>query len=216
MFFHTFFAQYCEIPLIIASIIKRLKVQSIFRFSGIKHLGDEELVANLINGNKLNSSFNELYSRYAHLVFGVCLKYLKRKEDAEDLTNQLFSILIEKVNKHKIEKFKPWLYRVVKNECLMRLRKKTIKRVDIDDMLDLGEESYGDLYKEENSFLLLESAMQQISENQRACIELFYLQQMKYEEIQQLLELDFKAVKSNIQNGKRNLKLILSEKLKEQ
>lgn len=216
MVFQTFFAQYCEIPLIIASLIKRLKVQSIFRFSGIKHLGDEELVANLINGNKLNSSFNELYSRYAHLVFGVCLKYLKQKEDAEDLTNQLFSILIEKVNKHKIEKFKPWLYRVVKNECLMRLRKKTIKSVDIENLLDLGEESSGDLYKEENSFLLLEFAMKQISDSQRACIELFYLQQLKYEEIQQLLELDFKAVKSNIQNGKRNLKLILSEKLKEQ
>jgi RNA polymerase sigma-70 factor (ECF subfamily) len=216
VFFQTFFAQCCEIPLIIASLFKRLKVQRIFHFSGIKHLGDEELVANLINGVKLNSSFNELYLRYVHLVFGVCLKYLKQKEDAEDLTNQLFSTLIEKVNKHKIEKFKPWLYRVVKNECLMRLRKKTIQSVDIENLLDLGEESSGDLYKEENSFLLLEFAMKQISDSQRACIELFYLQQLKYEEIQQLLELDFKAVKSNIQNGKRNLKLILSEKLKEQ
>lgn len=66
----------------------------------------------------------EFYQRYAHLVMGTCMKYLQNRQEAEDLTMHVFEILPDKIQRHQITHFKSWLHIVVKNECLMRLKKK--------------------------------------------------------------------------------------------
>ena len=57
----------------------------------------------------------------------------------------------------------------------------------------------------------LEEALQLLNEEQRLCLELFYLQQKSYQEVSELTGYDMKQVKSYIQNGKRNLKIHLSK-----
>jgi DNA-directed RNA polymerase specialized sigma subunit, sigma24 homolog len=63
-----------------------------------------------------------LYNRYLHLIFSVALKYVKIKEDAEDISIEIFHVLQEKLPEKEINNFGGWLFTVTKNQCLMHLR----------------------------------------------------------------------------------------------
>ena len=70
-------------------------------------LTDEELVERYRNSHE-TVYIGELYQRYTHLVFGVCMKYFKDEATAEDASMQIFEKLITELKKHHITAFKPW------------------------------------------------------------------------------------------------------------
>ena len=170
-------------------------------------LSDEELVLSYKQSQD-KEIVGEIYLRYGHLVMGTCMKYLKNKEDAEDITMQLFENLGNKIGSHNIQRFKSWLYMVAKNECLMKLRKKNGLSTELKQELEANDELEIIVEKEEQ-LNLLEEAVQSLKDEQRKCIEFFYLERKSYQEITDMLSMDIKKVKSAIQNGKRNLKLKL-------
>ncbi len=181
------------------------------------NLSDSELV-DLYKKTDDQEVVAELFQRYIDLVYGVCLKYLKHPENAQDSTLSVYQELVIKVPRHEIENFKGWLYTLTKNHCLMRLRseKKKIK-VNFDVELVQSEENVhlnGELDKEEN-FRKLNYCLSQLQEEQRKAIELFYLQGKCYNEISEITGLEWNKVRSYIQNGRRNLKICMdSEKTK--
>lgn len=67
--------------------------------------------------------FSELYRRYIPMVYGLCLKYLGNKADAEDAVMDLFEDVSQKIKQYEIQHFHTWLYSVARNHCLQRLRK---------------------------------------------------------------------------------------------
>ncbi len=153
-----------------------------------------------------------LYQRYMELVYGVCLKYLADPEIAKDAVMQIFEELIQKLKKHEVDNFKSWLYTLAKNHCLMQLRsQKNKKTVSISpDLMQSGEELHlnGELQKEAE-FKKLERCLQTLSGEQQQTVQLFYLQQKCYNEIVEITGLDWKKVRSLIQNGRRNLKICM-------
>lgn len=173
-------------------------------------LSDEDLVVHF-RKDGATEIIGEIYKRYGHLVMGTCMKYLKNQADAEDMTMTIFERLPQKIGNHTIERFKSWLYMVTKNECLMLLRKKGAITSEITKELEAQDELHHVEVKE-IQFELLEEAIKGLKDEQRKCIELFYLESKSYQEITSLLKLDVKKVKSAIQNGKRNLKLILENR----
>ena len=80
-------------------------------------LSDDQLI-HLYKDRASTSIIGELYKRYAHLVMGVSMKYLKNKFDAEDITMVVFEKLPQRIAVNDITYFKSWLYMVAKNECL--------------------------------------------------------------------------------------------------
>lgn len=175
-----------------------------------QQLSDEELVSNYRN-DASSEIIGEIYKRYGHLVMGTCMKYLKNQADAEDMTMMIFERLPHKLANHSIERFKSWLYMVTKNECLMLLRKKGTLSSELTKELEANDELHL-VEAKEIQYELLEEAIKELKEDQRKCIELFYIESKSYQEITSLLQLDLKKVKSAIQNGKRNLKLILENR----
>jgi len=168
---------------------------------------DEELLIRY--KEKPNSDvLGEYYKRYGHLAFGVALKYLKNPSDAEDITMSVFENLPKKIINHSIHNFKSWLYSVVKNECLMRLRKKEFASPAIEKELEQSNEIEA-VYLLEGQLELLEQSIGELSDEQQTCIRLFYLEKKSYNEISATVHLEIKKVKSAIQNGKRNLKIKL-------
>jgi RNA polymerase sigma-70 factor (ECF subfamily) len=161
-----------------------------------------------------NAAFTEIYTRYGHLVLGLCIKYLKSRDDAKDATLSIFSKLLEDLKKHKINHFKSWLYVYSKNFCLMELRK---RQSHLKQELELNENTVvimdfsnaEHLDEKEQQLQHLERAIATLNAEQKKCIELFYLQNKSYKEVCDLTGYDLNAVKSYIQNGKRNLKLVL-------
>lgn len=158
----------------------------------------------------------ELYSRYMHLVYGVCLKYLRDREDARDAVMDIFEKLIIEFKIYVIRDIKSWLYVLTRNYCLMELRKKQTgdKRIrKWQDEQPEFMESRHELHPIDKEDIADEAAlkrcMEKLKGEQKECIRLFYFDNRCYREIATALKLDEKKVKSHLQNGKRNLKICL-------
>jgi RNA polymerase sigma factor (sigma-70 family) len=180
------------------------------------HMTDSELLE-LYYADKDPEWIGRLLERYTLLLLGVCMKYVKDENEAKDCVQQIFLKVLTEVSKYHIEYFKSWLYMVAKNHCLMRLRdngKKGTKEIK-EQMLVHTEPEKEELIKNEQTYDLLEDAIAELSEEQRQCVILFYLKKNSYQQITIKTGLSLLQVKSYIQNGKRNLKIILERKLKE-
>lgn len=155
-----------------------------------------------------------LFESYMHLVFGVCMKYLKNTEDAEDATMEILEKLMDDLIKHEVDNFPAWLHSLSRNYCLMKLRSK--KHIFIGENEDAGRkylnnlvESDPDLHlynERETELSQLEDALSQLNKEQGRCLSLFYLSGKSYQEVAEETGFSIKQVKSYIQNGKRNLK----------
>jgi RNA polymerase sigma factor (sigma-70 family) len=176
--------------------------------TALKNLSDEELV--YAYASKRNSdALGILYQRYAHLVYGVCMKYLKQAEPARDATMQIFEKLIADLPRFEIRFFKAWLMRVTRNHCLMQLRQNPHATKLVEEFPELHVEYREDLHpvlEREEMLNRMEEALQELGEEQQRCIILFYLHKKTYTEIMTETGYTFMQVKSYIQNGKRNLK----------
>ena len=73
-------------------------------------------------------------------------------------------------------------------------------------------ESDDEIQLKEQKLSILEEVIPLLKDDQRICIEMFYLKEMSYQQISDQLKMTLMQVKSAIQNGKRNLKLRLEEK----
>lgn len=140
------------------------------------------------------------------------MKYLKNPTDAEDVAMHIFEGLHYKLIKHEITYFKSWLYMVTKNECFMLLRKKG-KEYSNGEISDLADDPISETATlEETKLKALEEILPSLNDDQRICIELFYLKDQSYQQISEELNMSLMRVKSAIQNGKRNLKIRLEER----
>jgi RNA polymerase sigma-70 factor (ECF subfamily) len=180
---------------------------------------DAELLT-LFKQTTQNQYLGELLERYTLLVFGVCINYLKDQTSAQDATQQVFEKVIKEVVKYEIPYFKSWLYSVAKNQCLMQLRNSSNKihntSQEIDDLELTAEDDSGLKLREyllQDKLEILQESLQNLNKDQSNCINLFYLQKLSYREIENKTGLNFQQIKSNIQNGKRNLKLMLETKM---
>ena len=163
-----------------------------------------------------------LYQRYTHLIFGVCMKYLKNEADAQDLSIQIFEKLLLDLKKHDVQQFKGWLHMVCKNYCLMNLRSNKSRQKNFNEMqLDIksGMEKEYDLHlviddSKEIQLTYMEECIKGLNQEQRLCVELFYLKEKSYIEVAEMTNLTMNNVKSYIQNGKRNLKICIESRIK--
>jgi RNA polymerase sigma-70 factor (ECF subfamily) len=179
---------------------------------------DEELISEFIAAGD-PEVLGELYSRYMHLVFGVCLKYLKDREESKDSVMRIFEKLILELPKQKIENFRSWLHVVTKNFCLMQLRSKRTNAEKLDEWITdslVFMENSPELHPIDEDEPDLENALtdciEKLRGEQKECIKEFYYKNRCYNEIALILGLDEKKVKSHLQNAKRNLKLCLEAK----
>lgn len=172
---------------------------------------DNDLINNYLQKSD-NTYVGVLYGRYGHLVLGLCIKYLKNKDEAQDAVIQIFTNLLSDLKKHKIQYFKSWLYVYSKNYCLMELRKRQSmlkKELELKEnvhlIMDFSNPDH--LNEKEAQIVLMEKAIELLNNEQKTCIELFYLKNKSYVEIEEITGYSNNEVKSYIQNGKRNLKL---------
>jgi len=156
--------------------------------------------------------FTELFSRYTPLVYGVCVKYLKDSDIAQDAVMQIFTRLLAVLRKEQPDHFKAWLYTLSKNHCLSELRKQRHTPFDA-QLHEPFMETDDELRLEDEERLMegLAAATQALPEGQRICIELFFMESKSYQEIVDHSGYTYNEVKSFIQNGKRNLRNLLEK-----
>jgi RNA polymerase sigma factor (sigma-70 family) len=175
-------------------------------------LTDQEILRHFYADHN-NEWLGPLLERYTLLLYGVSMKYLKNPEEARDAVQQIFLKAITELHKYEVSYFSSWLYMIAKNHCLMLLRsqRRGIPVESLKDPVVLSEDP--DLLKSENLLKNLEEALQHLNPEQKTCIRLFYLHKKSYQTISAETGYNLLQVKSYIQNGKRNLRLLLEKKL---
>lgn len=150
-----------------------------------------------------------LLQRYTVLILGVTMKYLGDSEEAKDATQQIFFHVLQTLSRHKITNFKNWLYTVAKNHCLMQLRGSKHHRIEVlkEEILDFKSDSeLENIHLREQLLDRMQMALDNLNQEQKTCISLYYLENHSYQEISDKTGYNGDQVKSYIQNGKRNLK----------
>lgn len=185
----------------------------LFRRNKVNGLSDVELVAHYKQTND-TQCVGVLFERYSHLVLGVCLKYLKNKDESKDMVMYIFERLVNDLKTHEVKNFKGWIHTVTRNHCLMFLRKnnRLVKQeADFETVKPKinGVPSVEEAQLQEVKLTKLEEAIDQLNDEQQQCIRLFYLESKCYADVSEITGYDLKHVKSHIQNGKRNLKNLL-------
>lgn len=176
-------------------------------------LSDQELLL-MYKESKAMDHLGELYGRYTAMVLGVCLKYLKDREESKDAVMQIFEKLVTSLHQHEVTHFKSWLYVTARNHCLMHMRAAKGRHFEelsprlMENEAVLHPDNEPDLETNLNS---LEKCIETLVHEQKHCVQLFYLQQKCYKEIADVTGYEDKKVKSYIQNGKRNLKICMEQ-----
>ncbi len=176
-------------------------------------LTDEELLSEF-KKNFNQQMLAQLYLRYTDLVYGVCMKYFKNAEVAKDAAMNIYQELLTKLQTNEVQNFKSWLYVVVKNHCLMQLRKeKKNITVEFTPAVMQSEDftHLDDVLEKENELKKLEFCIERLPADQKQSIRLFYLKNKCYNEIVDTTGYDWNKVRSLIQNGRRNLKICMEK-----
>ena len=180
---------------------------------------DEQLItAFRVSGDE--RLISELFGRYLHLVHGVCMKYADAPEDRGDIVMNVFEKMLTDLPKVEITSFNSWLYALSRNECISWLRHRDRYNARVgnwgnekksSDLVVENEASERLNTEEEDIEARLEDALGHLDERQRACIHLFFFEQMSYKEISKATGFEVSDVKSHLQNGKRRLRNLLTD-----
>ena len=172
---------------------------------------DDEALLQAYRRSGDNQCLGYLLQRYTILLLGVGMKYLKDKDEAQDAVQQVFMKAITHLPQGEILNFKGWLYVLMRNHCLQLLRSTTHKADEqvLINLSDTADDNKEELLAREYSLEQMNDALEELNEEQRVSIVMFYLEKKSYNQIMEQTGFTFTQVKSYIQNGKRNLNLSL-------
>lgn len=191
------------------------------KYHHINTLSDEALIEKYLSTKDLEW-LGVLFQRYTHLVYGVCLKYYRNREESKDAVMQIFEKLVIEIVKHEVSNFRSWLYVMTKHYCFRQLQNKAsaLKKLEKYSREEIMETdtflSPLDEPEEKDLGKALKECMNKLKKEQRHCVELFYYKEKCYQEISKEMAIPLNKVKSCIQNGKRNLKICLEKKENDQ
>ena len=195
-------------------------VLNIFFPKKLKSVPDEELIELYKKSENLDY-LGELFQRKLPMIASLSLKYLKNKEESEDASYELFEVLKRDLLKHEVSNINAWIFSVTRNHCYKKLNKQSknpTQSLDAENSVKsfMESESDSDLFekvRKEEQLVLLENTILNLKDDQKLCIELFYLKQYSYVQIEEETGIELNKVKSHIQNGKRNLKIMMEDNL---
>ena len=152
-------------------------------------------------------AYNLLVSRWEKRVFNYLLRLVANREDALDLSQDVFLKAYQNLSKlDSVDKFPAWLFRIAHNEAFSMLRK---RRPEGELPVERGGAEAGRLLPMELS-LAVESALSRLSEDHREAVLLKVYQGFKFEEMAEILNCPVSTVKSRLYTALELLKTTLS------
>jgi len=180
-------------------------------------LSDEELVYKIVETNNTHL-FAVLYDRYSSVVYNKCYGFSKNKEEAQDLTHDVFIRLFVKLRTFKGKsKFSTWLYSFTYNFCVnyvqrdahKKKEKKTIVTDQVKDTTSFDEIDDATLFELKSDKLA--KAMQIIDPNDKMILLMKYQDDLSIKEISEVLEIGESAVKMRLKRAKGKVVNIYNE-----
>ncbi len=154
----------------------------------------------------------ELYDHYSKLFFGICRRYVKNFQDAEDVMIEAFYKIFSNIKQFQGKgSFEGWMKRIVVNECLMFLRKKNIFNLNIEvDNLHISEEAVAPTHL---MYMDLMKTLDMLPTGYRTVFNLYEIEGYKHREIAELLGISINTSKSQLILAKKKLRKLLKKKV---
>lgn len=186
-------------------------------------ISDESLAIDTLNGDL--AAFEELVNRYKNRVFSIVYRMIGQYQEAEDITQEVFINVYEKLYQFDTEKkFAPWVYRIASNTSISALRKKkNVVVVDFDDVQQvtyensIAGESYNPqfIYEREELKGLINEAIMELPENYRMVIILRYQMDLDNQEIASILDISKENIEVRIHRARKALRQIIQKRWEE-
>ncbi|MCB9311018.1 MAG: sigma-70 family RNA polymerase sigma factor [Lewinellaceae bacterium] len=165
--------------------------------------------------NQNPGSQKELYELSKGYLFGLCMRYIPSSADAEDVFSDGFFKIFTKIDSYSSEgSFEGWMRRIMINECLMHLRKKTSLHLTVElteNQNNLSEES--EEFETQHSIDEIMTAIDQLPDGYRTIFNLFVIEEFKHREIAEALGISINTSKSQLILAKKKLQSILKKKV---
>ncbi|CAM1367743.1 RNA polymerase sigma-70 factor, ECF subfamily [Tenacibaculum sediminilitoris] len=177
----------------------------------ITKLSDEDLVRNIVEKNDTHL-FASLYDRYASVVYNKCYSFSSSKEEAQDLTHDVFIRLFVKLRTFKGKsKFSTWLYSFTYNFCVNYVQRNKEKRKEkvtvVTDQVkdDSSVEEVDEAILFELKSDKLAKALEVIAPSEKMILLMKYQDEMSIKDISQVLDLGESAVKMRLKRAKEKV-----------
>lgn len=169
----------------------------------------KKLVRQVKTGNAY--AFQQLVEKYQHLAFTVAYNIVKNREDAEEIVSDAFIKVYKNIVQHNEQsKFSSWLYKIVYNTALSRLRKKKLEVFSID--ADEYDKDYGvsapdgwDVMVYDDQKRYIQMALEQLPEQDKLVLSLFYLAEEGLNEISEITGEKKSTVKVRLHRARTKL-----------
>lgn len=172
---------------------------------------DTELVRLCQKGDM--DAFEKLFSKHQKQVYNISFRMLGNREDALDLTQEIFVRAYQKINKYNYKSsFSTWLYRIATNLCIdeLRKRKNNINPIPLDDALYMADSNTPeDIAIMNDRKKQVWDALDSLKEKERAIIILKDIEGLSYNEIAEVFDCSLGRVKSRIHEARQKLKTVL-------
>ncbi|MFI5153507.1 MAG: RNA polymerase sigma factor [Chitinophagales bacterium] len=174
-------------------------------------LTDTEIISRVLDGDQ--QVFASLVERYQNYVFTLVLRFIKIREDAEEVAQDIFIKAYRSLADFRGEsKFSTWLYTIVRTSCITFLRKKKLEISSIDN-----EKTFIQLANQESGFsanqverksrhAMVNDAINLLSGDDAQIITLFYKAEQSLEEIGRIMGIDPNTVKVKLHRARQRLK----------
>lgn len=147
-----------------------------------------------------------LYKKYSPRFLALILRYISRRDDAEDvLVESIFKIFTKLHTFKKEGSFEGWMKRLVVNDCLMFLRKNKMITVDIDTINEVNSDLDNPLFMEKD-IETLKRVISSLPSGYKIIFNLYVVEGYKHKEIAQLLGISVNTSKSQLIHAKRSIR----------
>jgi RNA polymerase sigma-70 factor (ECF subfamily) len=194
--------------------------------AGVKNrLLDKELVDKILNGNN-QIAYATLLNKYRKAVYYTILKMVSNQDDAEDLTMQAFTKAFKSLDKYDSSyAFTTWLFRIASNSAIDHLRKRRLNTTSLDssmyddddegnsvsigsNLVDSGADPEEEFVLEQRNKIMRE-VIETLDQKYKELIQLYYFEELKYEEISARLNIPLGTVKVRLRRAKDFLAKLL-------
>jgi len=175
-------------------------------------LSDEELMFHVRNG--VGESLGELFSRYQDPLFNFYRRLTGDRAMSEDLVQDVFYRILKYRQTYRPgTSFRTWMYQIARNARLDCIRKEQMPKdqVKVPLEMDIAGAPPADHVQQEQEAALLHRALMQLPEEKREILLLSRFQELKYDEIAQMLGCETGTVKVRVFRALKDLKTVFQQ-----
>ncbi len=173
---------------------------------------EEELIARCKRQERLAQKL--VYEKYAGRMFGLCKRYVKTTENAEEVLMEGFCKVFQKIDMYSgTGSFEGWIRRIMTNESLMFIRR-DYKFNDHVDIQDIQLETFEVTIEEKLMAADILKLLDQLPTGYRTVFNLYVMEGYKHREIADMLHISINTSKSQLILAKRKLKDLIEQKSK--